>query len=122
MDAPVSYRLIHGVYQPVYHLDDDLVYFDPIGLRVRLEGVVYSPFDIPLEVFYELSWDDQIDILFFEMEASFEQERRARVAEQQRLAALELQERIISLAHSMSRAYQRRARRLEAEKKKSKLE
>ncbi|KAL8109911.1 hypothetical protein AgCh_025854 [Apium graveolens] len=49
-------------------------------------------------------------------------ERRARVAEQQRLAALELQERVISLAHSMSRAYQRRARRLEAEKKKPKLE
>ncbi|KAL8130898.1 hypothetical protein AgCh_006994 [Apium graveolens] len=50
------------------------------------------------------------------MEVSLEQERRARVAEEQRLAALELQERIISLPYSMSRAYQRRARRLAAER------
>ena len=85
-------------------------------------GVICSPFDIPREIFDELSWDDQLSILFIEMEVSLEQERRVRVDEQQRLAALELQERIISLAHSMSRAYQRRARRLEAEKKKSKLE
>ena len=122
MDAPVFYRLNHGAYQPVHHLDEDQIYFDPFGLRVRLRGVICSPFDIPRVIFDELSWDDQLSILFIEMEVSLEQERRVRVDEQQRLAALELQERIISLAHFMSRAYQRRARRLEAEKKKSRLE
>ncbi|KAL8123749.1 hypothetical protein AgCh_011662 [Apium graveolens] len=91
-------------------------------LNLKNDMIEACPFDVPLDVFDELSWDDQVNFLLFEVEMSLEQERRARVAEQQCLAALELQEMIISLAHSMSIAYQHRERRIEAEKKKPKLE
>ncbi|KAK1356588.1 hypothetical protein POM88_049844 [Heracleum sosnowskyi] len=79
---------------------------------VTINGVGYGIMKVPKEVFDELDWEEQLELIFLEadyLRARYEHEeamRRAREAA--RLRRLEEQERIIGFAMTMSKILHRK--------------
>ncbi|KAK1374245.1 hypothetical protein POM88_030438 [Heracleum sosnowskyi] len=88
---------------------------------VTINGVGYGIMHVPKEVFDELDWEEQLELIFLEADyhrARYEHEeamRRAREAA--RLRRLEEQDRVIGFARTMSKILHRKEEMRKKQKK-----
>lgn len=80
------------------------VVFNYENFTIVVEGASFPVDAVPKNISSEFSYDQQIEWMFLLMHFDLEKERR----EAERLRALELRERIIGLAVTISRIYKRR--------------
>lgn len=80
------------------------VVFNYENFTVEVEGASFPVDDVPKNISSEFSYDQELEWMFLMMNWELEKERR----EVERLRALELRERIIGLAGTISRIYKRR--------------